>query len=316
MATPAKRLRPLARRLPPRIGQGARAWLGRRALEVATHCTGREYAALEHPGETVLHLDYAPSARNVARFSPHPELARIIGERHDAYAAALETIRGYGERFTSIAVSASDPRDPQWLNGWQPGLDSGALYAFVSARAPRLYIEIGSGVSTKFARRAIEDGGLSTRIVSIDPGPHTEVDELCDSLVRSRLEEAELSVFEELAAGDVVFFDGSHRVFMNSDVTVFFLEVLPRLPPGVLVAIHDVYLPHDYQPWVAERYWSEQYLLAAYLLAGNSHFETILPAWYVWTTERFRPLIDAIWEHPDLARVERHGAAYWLETRA
>lgn len=47
---------------------------------------------------------------------------------------------------------------------------------------------------------------------------------------------------------DVVFLDGSHRVFMNNDASVFFLDGLPRLPPGVLVGVHDIFLPEDYGP--------------------------------------------------------------------
>ena len=112
-------------------------------------------------------------------------------------------------------------------------------------------------------------GGFETRIVSIDPQPRAEVDELCDRVLRVPLEAADLSVFDELSDGDVLFFDGSHRTFMNSDATVFFLEVLPRLADGVLVGVHDVFLPYDYPRDFADRYYSEQYLLAAHLIAGN-----------------------------------------------
>ena len=64
---------------------------------------------------------------------------------------------------------------------------------------------------------------------------------------------------------------------MNSDATVFFLEILPRLPGGVLVGIHDVFLPYDYPRDYADRYYSEQYLLAAHLIAGNPALEPVLP---------------------------------------
>ncbi len=78
----------------------------------------------------------------------------------------------------------------------------------------------------------------------------------------------DLALFRELQAGDVLFIDSSHRCFMNSDVTVLFLEVLPNLPPGVLVQVHDIFIPYDYpREWV-ERYYAEQYLLSCYLLLG------------------------------------------------
>ena len=62
---------------------------------------------------------------------------------------------------------------------------------------------------------------------------------------------------------------------------MFFLEVLPTLPAGTLVGIHDIYLPDDYPPQWNDRYYSEQYLLAAYLLAGCRWLEPALAAWYV-----------------------------------
>src|SRR5262245_52540208 len=107
-------------------------------------------------------------------------------------------------------------------------------------------LSIGSGHSTKFARRAVVDYGLPTQITSIDPHPRAEIDALCHRTIRKPLEETDLNVFDELEPGDVVFFDGSHQYFMNSDVTVFFLDVPPRLKPGTLVQVHDNTLPYDY----------------------------------------------------------------------
>src|ERR1700733_3021445 len=98
--------------------------------------------------------------------------------------------------------------------------------------APARYMEIGSGYSTRFARHAIQTVGLSTVIASLDPKPRAGIDALCDTVIRRRLEEADLAVFDQLEAGDILFFDGTHRALTNSDVTVFFLELLPRLKPG------------------------------------------------------------------------------------
>lgn len=65
-----------------------------------------------------------------------------------------------------------------------------------------------------------------------------------------------------------MFFDGSHRCFQNSDVTAFFLDVMPRLPSGILIGIHDILWPQDYPPGWKDRYYSEQYVLGAYLLGA------------------------------------------------
>ena len=284
-----------------------------RALGIVKH---RVSSLLGRTNGASITLDYPPSARNEPRWTPHPQLERIIAADGDAYAALLGMIHRYREQFSAIPITATHELEPAWVNGFQPGLDAAAIYSFLRSRSPARYMEIGSGWSTKFARRAIQDGDLPTQITSIDPHPRAEIDQLCDRVVRSALEATDLALVDELSAGDVLFFDGSHRVFMNSDVTVFFMELLPRLPAGVLVAIHDTYIPFDYPAEIADRYYSEQYLLAAYLLAGSERFHTVLPAWYVSQTERFRPAIESLWGHdPALARVQRHGVAYWIETR-
>jgi hypothetical protein len=199
-------------------------------------------------------------------------------------------------------------------------LDTFALYGFVTDRKAALLLEVGSGYSTKVARRAIRDHRLSTKIISIDPHPRAEIDQLCDEVLRQPLETCDLSVVDRLGPGDIFFLDGSHRSFMNSDVTVFFLEILPRLKPGVLVHLHDIFLPLDYEPWwlcrfYPHRYWSEQYLLAASLLAGHSGYEVILPNSYIGITPRLANLLDAFWKGPQLAGVSRKGSSFWMQTR-
>jgi hypothetical protein len=129
------------------------------------------------------------------------------------------------------------------------------------------------------------------------------------------LEAADISVFSELSDGDVLFFDGSHRTFMNSDATVFFLEVLPQLEAGVLVGVHDIFLPYDYPHEFADRYYSEQYLLAAHLIAGNPLLEPVLPTFYASRDPELRPLAAALWSDRRLAALEPHGHCFWLRTR-
>ena len=99
--------------------------------------------------------------------------------------------------------------------------------------------------------------------------------------MRSPAEEVELDVYDRLGEGDILFVDNSHRCLQNSDATVMFLEVLPRLRPGVLVEFHDITLPDDYPPEWVGRFYSEQYLLAAYLLAGGDRFDVELPNHFV-----------------------------------
>ena len=118
------------------------------------------------------------------------------------------------------------------------------------------------------ASRAIRSGDLPTMISSIDPHPHAAIDALCQRKIRAPLEDWEVAVFDELGPGDILFFDGSHQVFMNSDVTVFFLQIIPRLKSGVMVHVHDIFLPADYPPDWNQSLFAEQYLLAATMLCG------------------------------------------------
>jgi predicted O-methyltransferase YrrM len=269
-------------------------------------------------GGHYVNLDYPPTVDNRPRYGhgrpSHPGLEELIKAHESSYAPTLAAIGRYADELARIEVSASDPRQPSWVNGMISGLDGASFYAFMREREPARYLEIGSGNSTKFVARAKRDGELQTRIVSIDPHPRAEVDELCDEVIRKPLEAADLSIFGTLEAGDILFFDGSHRVFMNSDVAVFFLEVLPLLPAGVLVGIHDIYLPDDYPADIAERYWSEQYPLATWLL-GGADVEIVLPAWRVSTDPVLRHRLDDLWDRPGLGPVERHGVAFWFVTR-
>jgi predicted O-methyltransferase YrrM len=220
-----------------------------------------------------------------------------------------------GQLATIPVHQPADPWEPYWLNGWLPALDGIALYGLIALHRPRRYVEIGSGNSTKFARRAIRDHRLATLITSIDPRPRAEVDALCEQVVRLPLEETKLDFLDDLEPGDFVFFDGSHRCLMNSDVTVFFLEVLPRLKPGTLVQIHDVTLPYDYPPDWANRAYSEQYLLAVYLLARAGNVRVVFPAAYISDDPELSRTLEVIWADPRFAGAERHGGSFWFETQ-
>lgn len=60
-------------------------------------------------------------------------------------------------------------------------------------------------------------------------------------MVRNRVEDVDLALFDQLKSGDILFIDNSHTVFMNSDTAVVFLDILPRLKLGVVVHTHDIF---------------------------------------------------------------------------
>lgn len=276
---------------------------------------GRKLRGEREQGLFPLFIDY--ELRSTPRYghgkAPHPELFEILNADRNKYAESLGKFLQFKCALETIPLD--QPEDlsmPYWRNGFFGGLDAVTLYAFLTLNNPRLYLEIGSGNSTKFARKAIEDQHLETRIISIDPHPRAEIDRLCDAVRRERLEETDLSIFNTLAVGDILFVDGSHRAFMNSDVSVIFLEVLPRLKSGVLVYIDDIYLPFDYPPEWISRYYSEQYLLAVLLLAGGTRYEVVLPCLFVSDDAELIKILYPLSKDGPLTEVTGWGKGFWL----
>jgi len=269
-------------------------------------------------GGHFIRLDYPPSSNNEPRYGygrpPHSRLAELLSRHDSDYLEVLNGFERYTEGLLAIPIEETSPSEPYWDNGFLFGLDGVSLYGFTRERTPRRYVEIGSGNSTLFVDRARRDGDISTEIVSIDPYPRREINAICDRVIRQPLESANLEIFSELQAGDIIFLDGTHRVFMNSDVTVFFLDVLPELPPGVLVGIHDIHLPDDYRPEHVDHYNSEQYLLAAYLLGESSWMRPVLPCWYASHHPEFGNLARSLAPQAD-SEENPHGVIFWLLTK-
>lgn len=279
----------------------------------------RQAAALARRTEALptITLNYPPSADPSPRWGyGKPEQARIaryLGRFEDRYRAELERVVAYTDDLLAVSRRPAGPGEPYWLSAYLPGLDAALLYATLRDLDPARYVEVGSGISTTFVARARADGGLRTRITSVDPNPRAEVDALCDEVVR-RPFELTTGVFDGLAAGDVVFIDNSHRVFTNSDAVAFLLDELPELPPGVRVGIHDVLLPSDYLPDWSSYWFSEQYLLAAYLIAEAPFITPVLAGGYVTTRPELLALTDPLFTHPQLADVDRRAFTFWLTT--
>ena len=243
---------------------------------------------------------------------PHQSIKKMMEDDRLRFQEVLSSFLQFDSWLLAIPENAgSDLLEPYWKNAYFQSLDAIALYCFLALRNPGLYIEIGSGNSTKFAKRAIRDHNLRTRIVSVDPAPRVEIDQIADEVIRTSLESTDLSLFNDLTGNDILFFDGSHRSFMNSDVTVFFLDVMPIVPSDALVHIHDIYLPNDYPRVRAGHYESEQYLLAAMLLGGCSQYETVLPNNFI----EQDPVLSGTFA--DLHRAKKiqypTGCSFWLK---
>lgn len=274
--------------------------------------------ATDRAVHTFEHFDYPYTARirYGAGHPAHARLAEIIGAGRDRYAALLEQMARIQPDLAEIPFGGTgEELTPYWLNAWYPTLDGMALTAMLRSLNPARMVEIGSGMSTKYARNAIRTYGLRTRITSVDPQPRADIDQLCNHVIRKPLEACAPEMFDALGPGDIFFLDSSHRAFQGSDVTVFFLEILPRLKPGVIVHIHDVYLPDDYISGHVHRMWNEQYLLATALLFGAERFEILFPAWFVSQDPALRAQARAAVCRGALETLDLYGASFWMRVR-
>lgn len=265
-------------------------------------------------------IDYSvnPEPRYGWGKPPHNRLYNIINTRRDNYLDVIKLFAPFSSGMRSIPAHSGTSIDlPYWSNSWLQGLDAITLYSFPAIFNSKIYIEIGSGISTKFVRKSIIDNGLPTKIVSIDPSPRAEVEAQCDTSIRQSLENVDLDFAASLNAGDILMLDGSHRCFQNSDVHVFFLEILPELRPGVLIFIHDIFLPYDYRPEWREKWYSEQYLLAVLLLNDLQHrYEIIFPGLFVDKDPELRAAAEKLWDGVNHEASLPNGATgFWMCVR-
>jgi len=160
--------------------------------------------------------------------------------------------------------------------------DAEILYLILGAYKPKRWIEIGSGNSTLLLRQTIIHKELDTHVTAIDPNPRTDISNLANKIYYENIEYISDSIrFEELEPGDVLFIDSSHEINVANDVVNIFLNVLPRLSKGVLVHIHDIFLPYDYPiEWIERSFgWQEQYLLQSILYYGEK--KILWPGYYL-----------------------------------
>ena len=209
-----------------------------------------------------------------------------------------------------------EPERRYFTNNPSYGLGDGSiLQAFLRHLRPARYLEVGSGWTTALALDTNDrylDGRL--HLTCIEPYP----DDL-NRLVRpgddveiivSPVQDVDLARFKELESGDLLFIDCSHVVKTGSDAHYLITRVLPVVPSGVYIHIHDMFWPFEYpRSWIEEgRVWTEAYLLHAFL-SFNPEFEILL--FNDWLTSTHYELMVA--EAPALA--PGAGGALWLRRR-
>jgi Methyltransferase domain len=208
--------------------------------------------------------------------------------------------------------SSGDPTEYHGRNDFFSLSDAWVLQAMLRHVRPARVIEVGCGWSsllTAHVNRELLDGAVEFTCIDPDPPDFLSGVDGLTRLIEAPVQEMPLERFEALRAGDVLFVDSSHVVKTGGDVKYLYHEVIPRLAPGVVVHVHDVFLPRDYpERWVlGGRGWNEQYLVQSFL-AFNDAFEVMLAVAWI-CAERPELLAPAL---GGLDPREHDGGSLWL----
>ncbi len=222
---------------------------------------------------------YAHTLPIPGRNPSYSPVEAIMAAAEPKFTALLAEIDGLEADLA--ALGQEPPPSPRWTQDWFPTLDAAAAYAMVRGHKPKRIVEVGSGHSTRFMKRAVDDGGLDTHITAIDAQPSRFVDLLDIEFLSTTMAAADGAVFARLRAGDILFIDSSHILMPGSDVDDLFNRIMPSLPPGALVHIHDIFLPDDYPTTWDWRGYNEQ-LGVAPMLAGGA-YDVLFASHYVTT---------------------------------
>jgi predicted O-methyltransferase YrrM len=151
-------------------------------------------------------------------------------------------------------------------------IEAQALYGVIKYFKPKKIIEIGSGVSTYIMLNAD-----AKNIVCIEPYPSKFLKKNTKlTLIKKKLQHCDNKMFENLSKGDFLFIDSTHTLKIGSDVSKIYLDIIPKLKPGIIVHIHDIYFPYNFQRDANNTMfqWLETQMLQA-LLVNNSKLEIL-----------------------------------------
>jgi hypothetical protein len=233
----------------------------------------------------------------------------------EAQRAFLQETPTFQKELEALPSAPHTPRDASfyWGNEQFGHADAALYYCLIRRFRPGRIVEVGAGYSTTLALQAIQANGTGS-VLCIDPHPPASLQSWKELIeIRTQpVQEAPDSLFLELRPSDILFIDGSHITKMGSDVNHLFLRVLPKLPKGVLVHIHDICLPFDYpRTWSEDSlcYWNEQYVLAG-LLANSTKFRVLVGVYFLQKTDpdALVPLL------PKFPGVFPGGGSLWMQS--
>lgn len=235
---------------------------------------------------------------------------------HDWTAFDLRRAEDWYRRHLGLSKAVPFEVDPMEFryrkaNDWFPLSDAWVLGCMIEMEPADRIIEIGSGHSTAAILDTIDFCCLGTAVTTIDPDPSRLLSVLggtvppCLEILPMRVQEVGIGPFLDLRAGDILFIDSSHLAAEGSDVAALLLAVLPRLAPGVLVHLHDVFWPSGYPDEWQSLGWNESLFLRAFL-TENPRWEIL--AFNSWAAANMRGFFER--ELPEF--LEAPGGSIWL----
>jgi predicted O-methyltransferase YrrM len=210
---------------------------------------------------------------------------RLLGVEFDPQAmfAFFKELTGYFGR-PVFPEHQSDGARYYWNNHFFGIGDALVLSAMMQHACPARIIEVGSGFSSAVMLDTADHLGLKPNFTFVEPNPErlhqllSKKEYAAADVFEMPVQNVDLSVFEALEAGDILFLDTTHVCKTQSDVNHELFEILPRLKSGVYIHFHDCFDNFEYPDyWLHEenRSWNELYLLRAFLMS-NSDYELLL----------------------------------------
>ena len=242
-----------------------------------------------------------------------------IDWRESAQLELLDSIN-FREEVKDIPLEHTGRFDvPHFNNPFYPHWDALSLYGMIRKHKPARIIEIGSGFSTLFAKLAVNknlaESGKDCEMTCIEPFEKPWLEENGIEVIREMVENVDRTIFASLKAGDILFIDSSHQIRPRGDVLFEFLDLLPIIPEGVIVQVHDIYLPRNYPRQWIEKYryfYNEQYLLQA-LLMNSGRYEIMLAVNFMFNHHRNK--LENL--HPELSGSEKWPpSSFWFRIKS
>jgi hypothetical protein len=237
--------------------------------------------------------------------------------------ACLEEVFSKYKGESDFRVDRSNIPYEYYFNNAEFGLEDGlAFYSMIRHFKPSTIVEIGSGNSTMIGARAClknQEDGRESRLISVEPYPRKFLVEGFPGLagqVKSKVEELDVAFFDQLGENDILFIDSSHVLRTGNDVTYLYLNILPRLREGVIVHVHDIFLPYEYpRQWVVGNrvFWTEQYLLQAFL-THNPLYEVLFGN--VFMNKNYPDRMREVFSHPEGYRQRNIPNSFWMRRKS